>query len=237
MYCEIWFVQLDGSSAIVEVEFQSARYRQKAERSWRSICNAFQAVLRTPVELRISMPEDHCEDTLLTELAREMVDETLAARSMDVEKEKERLDEEAHAAAYLREMRGAPMRSKRRRSRSTSQQHRQTAEAASSEAPDRELLPESEIGSFSRQAPRRRRRRIARRPLLEGESSRSESSWTRSGSLGDISMDSTLLPDARVPVRSRKNSLDRMETAKEDGKGIRIKALLEESQDIEQKNL
>lgn len=230
-------LQLDRSSSIVEVEFQSARYRQKAERSWRSICSAFQAVLRIPVELRISLPEDHCEAILLTELAREMEGDTQPPRAMDLEKEKQRLDEEAHAAAYLLEMRGASMHSNRRRSRSTSKKHQKTAQAASNAAPDRELLPGSEMGSLSRPAPRRRRRRNARRPLFEGESSRSESSWTRSGSLGLISVDSALLPDTRVPVKSRKNSLDKMEAAKEDGKSTRNKMLIDESQGVEEKNL
>lgn len=42
---------------MVELEFDYARDKHKAERSWRSICIAFQAVLSTAVELRIALSD------------------------------------------------------------------------------------------------------------------------------------------------------------------------------------
>lgn len=47
----------DGSCAVVELEFDYARDKHKAERLWRSICIAFQAVLSTAVELRIALSD------------------------------------------------------------------------------------------------------------------------------------------------------------------------------------
>lgn len=64
---------IDGSRAIVALEFDHPRDKHKAERSWRSICIAFQAVLNTAVELRIGLCEVAPGDGSLARAGETMV--------------------------------------------------------------------------------------------------------------------------------------------------------------------
>ena len=58
----------------MELEFDYPREKHKAERSWRSICIAFQAVLSTAVELRIALSDMPPEEVEAVRIGETMAD-------------------------------------------------------------------------------------------------------------------------------------------------------------------
>ena len=159
--CEVWksnltmicmcFEMSDGSCAVVELEFDYARDKHKAERSWRSICIAFQAVLSTAVELRIALSDIAPNETEVAAGNGEaMVDMELSPSAQPMSKETVNYEEDPNpdAAVGDDQVQGAPPRRHRRRV-TKSRKHHHASEFVSSSDPN---------GVTPRRPPNRRRR-------------------------------------------------------------------------------
>jgi hypothetical protein len=144
----------------VELEFDYARDKHKAERSWRSICIAFQAVLSTAVELRIALSDmapDADARIGVTMVDMEASPSAQPAQSTEIQ------GPEPAAASRPRH---------RRRGQHRSRKHRHAAEFVSSSDPS---------GVTPRRPPNRRRRvkragagKAAAKPVVEMEAATHE---------------------------------------------------------------
>lgn len=147
-------VFVDGTRSVVELEFDHARDKHKAERSWRSICIALQAVLSTAVELRIALSAVVPEDPNHAPTG-ETIDDMQPGPSTEP-KNKGIVDEGANADVQM----AVPPRSRRRRGAKTRRRHhaieiQETEVGATQES--------SEISGINlRRLPPRRRRKAKR---------------------------------------------------------------------------
>lgn len=167
----------------MELEFDYPRDKHKAERSWRSICIAFQAVLSTAVELRIAlsdMPPEEAEGGRIGETMTDMQagpstppknteivtedsngDSMRSGPSTANPKQKEIAhDDDEDDDAYLQEMQGAPPARTRRRRGAKARKHRHDEEALASDMRSQQ----SPGGITPRRLPPSRRRRAKRNP-------------------------------------------------------------------------
>ncbi|KAG0629876.1 hypothetical protein M758_1G136300 [Ceratodon purpureus] len=173
-------VAVDGSCAVVELEFDYPRDKHKAERSWRSICIAFQAVLSTAVELRIALSDMPPEEAEAARIGETMTD--MQAGPSTPPKNTEIVTEDSNGDysmrpglstlnpkqkeiaydddAYLREMQGvAPSRGHRKRG-TKARKHRHATESL-----DKDPRPQqSPDGITPRRLPPSRRRKGKRSP-------------------------------------------------------------------------
>lgn len=128
----------------MELEFDYARDKHKAERSWRTICIAFQAVLSTAVELRIALSDMAPDETEAARIGETMVD--LEPSPSAQNKSKEIVNEEDPNPDQAQ---GAPSRARHRRRGTRSRKHRHVSEIVSSSDPS---------GITPRRPPNRRRK-------------------------------------------------------------------------------
>ncbi|KAG0618641.1 hypothetical protein M758_4G080800 [Ceratodon purpureus] len=163
----------DGSSAIVEIEFQYASDKHKAERSWRSICSAFQCVLSLPIELRISSMKNVFDEGLLPRNLIGMDDEE---RNLLIQYTS-RLKQETEVACYSTDHSHAGSHSKRRRRRA-----RRDWQPKEIVAQELEPQPRSETGSVpGLSQPTHRRNGSIARPIADWRNNGSmESSFSES---------------------------------------------------------
>lgn len=156
------------------MEFQFAIDKHKAERSWRSICSAFQSVLNIPIELRISLMKNVFDDGLLPRNLEGMDDEELAL----VTQHMSRLKQEADVVSYSTDSH-CGSHSKRRRRRA-----RRDWQPTEMIEPEREARHRSDSGSVPEPmqlTPRyKAMERTSARPNGEWHSNGMESSFSES---------------------------------------------------------
>lgn len=184
------FLITDGSRAIVEMEFQYAIAKHKAERSWRSICTAFQSVLSIPIELRISLMKHVFDEGLLPRNLEGMDDEERALLTQHMS----RLRQEAEVASYSTDSHcGSHLKRRRRRAR----MDWQPTEILE---PERELRHRSDSGSVSGPMQLTPRYKGRERTSANGlESSYSESVEQNSGSFETVQSRLLVGSQARRP--------------------------------------
>ncbi|KAG0579777.1 hypothetical protein KC19_4G123000 [Ceratodon purpureus] len=143
-------VAVDGSCAVVELEFDYAKDKHKAERSWRSICIAFQAVLSTAVELRIALSDIAPDVAEAARIGETMVDMEPSPSAQPKSKEIVAEEDPNPEAEVIDQAQGAPSRPRHRRRGHKSRRHqRHPSEFVSSSDPS---------GITPRRPPNRRRR-------------------------------------------------------------------------------